>query len=195
MFVFQQVADLRFDCRHGFQTSDYRLCIHVEPSKAQPHLQATTFEERRQRLDVGWPIKGSRQLVVAAVAVISLYRFSVHFSSLFDKAAAPSQSPIADSLFDDGADEVKAGQVLRSVSSSIHKLILFTVLQLLYFYMDVIAIALAALGFISIIGSIFIWNIKKGETAEEKAHAERFGIFIGLWAPTFFALAVLAKVI
>ena len=61
--------------------------------------------------------------------------------------------------------------------------------------MHLIAIVLAALGFISIVGSIFIWNIKKGETAEEKAHAERFGIFIGLWAPTFFALAVLAKVI
>ena len=60
--------------------------------------------------------------------------------------------------------------------------------------MELFAIALAALGFISIVGSIFIWNIKKGETAEEKAHAERFGIFIGLWAPTFFALAVLAKV-
>ena len=59
--------------------------------------------------------------------------------------------------------------------------------------MDTIALVLAALGFISIIGSIVIWNIKKGETAEEKAHAERFGIFIGLWAPTFFALAVLAK--
>ena len=61
--------------------------------------------------------------------------------------------------------------------------------------MDTIALVLAALGFISIVGSIAIWNIKKGETAEEKAHAERFGIFIGLWAPTFFALAVLAKVI
>ncbi|MCY2977538.1 MAG: hypothetical protein NTU79_02585 [Planctomycetota bacterium] len=25
--------------------------------------------------------------------------------------------------------------------------------------------------------------------AESKAHAERFGIFVGLWAPTFFALS------
>jgi len=58
---------------------------------------------------------------------------------------------------------------------------------------DLLSIILAALGFISIVGSIFIWNIKKGETAEEKAHAERFGIFIGLWAPTFFAIAVLTK--
>ena len=64
---------------------------------------------------------------------------------------------------------------------------------MLNFNVDTIALVLAALGFISIIGSIVIWNIKKGETAEEKAHAERFGIFIGLWAPTFFALAVLAK--
>jgi len=112
-----------------------------------------------------------------------------------DKAAAPSQSPITQSLFDDGANEVKAGQILQTVCCIIHELFLFTVLQLLNFNMDVIAITLAALGFISIIGSIFIWNIKKGETAEEKAHAERFGIFIGLWAPTFFALAVLTKVI
>ena len=64
---------------------------------------------------------------------------------------------------------------------------------MLNFNVNAIALVLAALGFISIIGSIVIWNIKKGETAEEKAHAERFGIFIGLWAPTFFALAVLAK--
>ena len=61
--------------------------------------------------------------------------------------------------------------------------------------MDLLSITLAALGFISILGAIIIWNMKKGETAEEKAHAERFGIFIGLWAPTFFALAVLTKVI
>ena len=27
------------------------------------------------------------------------------------------------------------------------------------------------------------------EAAESKAHAERFGIFFGLWAPTFFALS------
>ena len=194
VFVFQQVADLRFDCRHGFQTSNDCLCIHVEPGKAQPHFQATALEERRQRLNVGRPIKGSRQLVVAAVAVVSLYHLSVHVSLFCDKAAAPSQSPITHSLFDDSANEVKAGQVLRTVGCIIHELFLFTFLQLLNFSMDVIAIALAALGFISIVGSIFIWNIKKGETAEEKAHAERFGIFIGLWAPTFFALAVLAKV-
>ena len=41
-------------------------------------------------------------------------------------------------------------------------------------------------GFLSIIGSIAIWANKKDENA---AHAERFGIFVGLWAPTFFILA------
>ena len=45
------------------------------------------------------------------------------------------------------------------------------------------------LGFASIIGSIAIWILNGGEAAESKAHAERFGIFIGLWAPTFFALS------
>jgi len=44
---------------------------------------------------------------------------------------------------------------------------------------------LAALG--SIAGSILTWRAAKG--SGDAAHAERFGIFIGLWAPTFFALA------
>lgn len=45
------------------------------------------------------------------------------------------------------------------------------------------------LGFASIVGSIAIWFMTGGEAAESKAHAERFGIFVGLWAPTFFALS------
>lgn len=42
--------------------------------------------------------------------------------------------------------------------------------------------ALASIG-----GSILTWRKAKG--SGDVAHAERFGIFIGLWAPTFFALA------
>ena len=46
------------------------------------------------------------------------------------------------------------------------------------------------LAFASIIGSIAIWYLSKGgASAEEIAHAERFGIFVGLWAPTFLGLA------
>lgn len=44
------------------------------------------------------------------------------------------------------------------------------------------------LGFASIIASIAIW-LSGGLTAESTAHAERLGIFVGLWAPTFFALS------
>ena len=42
------------------------------------------------------------------------------------------------------------------------------------------------LGFASVAASIAIWNARKGD---DDAHAERFGIFVGLWAPTFFAIA------
>ena len=42
--------------------------------------------------------------------------------------------------------------------------------------------ALASIG-----GSILTWRAAKSKG--DQAHAERFGIFIGLWAPTFFALA------
>ena len=40
-------------------------------------------------------------------------------------------------------------------------------------------------GLLSIAASIAIWNSKKDKDAP---HAERFGIFVGLWAPTFFAI-------
>jgi hypothetical protein len=49
--------------------------------------------------------------------------------------------------------------------------------------------ALVAMGAASIAASIGVWASTKGGTPEERAHAERFGIFIGLWAPTFFILA------
>ena len=39
----------------------------------------------------------------------------------------------------------------------------------------------------SIAGSILTWRAAR--TSGDAAHAERFGIFVGLWAPTFFALA------
>ena len=41
-------------------------------------------------------------------------------------------------------------------------------------------------GFLSIIASILVWQMAKSPDA---GHGERFGIFVGLWAPTFFALS------
>lgn len=45
------------------------------------------------------------------------------------------------------------------------------------------------LGFSSIVASIAIWYLTGGKTHESLAHAERFGIFVGLWAPTFMILS------
>jgi hypothetical protein len=42
-------------------------------------------------------------------------------------------------------------------------------------------------GFASIAASIAIWAVKSKES--DSAHGERFGIFVGLWAPTFFILS------
>ena len=44
-------------------------------------------------------------------------------------------------------------------------------------------------GTLSILGSIGIWFLTGGTTLDTQAHAERFGIFVGLWAPTFFILS------
>lgn len=46
---------------------------------------------------------------------------------------------------------------------------------------------LQLLGFGSIFASIATWRTAK--TAGDAGHAERLGIFVGLWAPTFFILA------
>jgi len=45
------------------------------------------------------------------------------------------------------------------------------------------------LGFASILGSIAIWFFSGGPSPDLQAHGERFGIFVGLWAPTFFILS------
>jgi hypothetical protein len=53
----------------------------------------------------------------------------------------------------------------------------------------VLSTACLVLGAASIVGSVATWRAARGETPEARAHAERFGIFVGLWAPTFFVLA------
>ena len=45
------------------------------------------------------------------------------------------------------------------------------------------------LGLFSIVGSIFIWWFQNSEDPVKKAHAERCGIFVGLWAPTLLILS------
>ena len=44
-------------------------------------------------------------------------------------------------------------------------------------------------GMISILASIAVWWFLDRNTPEAAAHAERFGIFIGLWAPTLLILS------
>ena len=44
-------------------------------------------------------------------------------------------------------------------------------------------------GLASILGSIGIWWYLDHSTPDAQAHAERFGIFVGLWAPTLLILS------
>ena len=44
-------------------------------------------------------------------------------------------------------------------------------------------------GMLSILLSIATWWFLRAEDPEQAAHAERFGIFIGLWAPTLLILS------
>ena len=49
-----------------------------------------------------------------------------------------------------------------------------------------LSLVLFVMGFVSIFVSIAIWYVAK---EPDLAHGERFGIFVGLWAPTFFILS------
>lgn len=45
-------------------------------------------------------------------------------------------------------------------------------------------------GFASIGLSLLSWLISRGKKSDSKAQSDRWGIFIGHWAPTFMALGV-----
>jgi hypothetical protein len=52
-----------------------------------------------------------------------------------------------------------------------------------------VSLVCLVLGFLSIAASIAIWYLTGGKTPDLQAHSERFGIFVGLWAPTFMILS------
>jgi len=49
------------------------------------------------------------------------------------------------------------------------------------------------LGFGSIIVSLAAWLLSRAKTKDDKAQSDRWGIFIGHWAPTFFGLGIALK--
>lgn len=57
--------------------------------------------------------------------------------------------------------------------------------------LDKLGYITAGLGFTSIAASVAAWYTEKGDDQNENAHAERTGIFIGLWPQTFFALSMI----
>ena len=48
-------------------------------------------------------------------------------------------------------------------------------------------------GFLSIILSIVTWSTSRAKPGDSKAQSDRWGIFIGHWAPTFFAIGLALK--
>ena len=48
-------------------------------------------------------------------------------------------------------------------------------------------------GFASIGLSMVSWLASRGKKGDSKAQSDRWGIFIGHWAPTFFALGIALK--
>jgi hypothetical protein len=48
-------------------------------------------------------------------------------------------------------------------------------------------------GFASIVISLAAWLLSRGNKKDDKAQSDRWGIFIGHWAPTFFAIGLALK--
>ena len=49
------------------------------------------------------------------------------------------------------------------------------------------------LGFVSIGLSLTSWLISRAKKDHDKAQSDRWGIFVGHWAPTFFAIGIALK--
>lgn len=48
-------------------------------------------------------------------------------------------------------------------------------------------------GFASIALSFIAWGVSRAKSSDSKAQSDRWGIFVGHWAPSFFALGVALK--
>jgi hypothetical protein len=48
-------------------------------------------------------------------------------------------------------------------------------------------------GFASIVIALVAWLASQGKDSNDKAQSDRWGIFIGHWAPTFFGLGIALK--
>ena len=48
-------------------------------------------------------------------------------------------------------------------------------------------------GFASIVIALVAWLASRGNPSDDKAQSDRWGIFIGHWAPTFFAIGIALK--
>ncbi|ARC55883.1 hypothetical protein AS850_02170 [Frondihabitans sp. 762G35] len=48
-------------------------------------------------------------------------------------------------------------------------------------------------GFASIVIALVAWLVSRGKKSDDKAQSDRWGIFIGHWAPTFFAIGLALK--
>lgn len=45
-------------------------------------------------------------------------------------------------------------------------------------------------GFASIALTFVSWLISRGKPSDDRAQSDRWGIFVGHWAPTFFAIGI-----
>ncbi len=45
-------------------------------------------------------------------------------------------------------------------------------------------------GFASVVVSLTAWLVSRNKKGDDKAQSDRWGIFIGHWAPTFFAIGL-----
>jgi hypothetical protein len=48
-------------------------------------------------------------------------------------------------------------------------------------------------GFVSIVVALATWSISRAKPSDSKGQSDRWGIFIGHWAPTFFAIGLALK--
>lgn len=99
---------------------------------------------------------------------------------------------MSDSNYSQGSIENDKGGIVEPIKSAAHTAADFDPIELAH-RVGVRSRHAYIGGFASIVLALVTWSISRAKPDDSKGQSDRWGIFIGHWAPTFFALGLALK--
>jgi hypothetical protein len=99
---------------------------------------------------------------------------------------------VSDSNYNDDLIDTAKGRVAEPIKSAAHTAADFDPIELAH-RVGVRSRHAYIGGFASIVLALVTWSISRAKPTDSKGQSDRWGIFIGHWAPTFFAVGLALK--